>query len=71
MKSLFEYLAIKKETWKEPMVEVSTLMKMLCTDNPYENVQVRRDIGKKLSDYIDSRPEVYKILKAKLENEDD
>jgi hypothetical protein len=71
MKSLFEYLAIKKETWKEPMVEISHLMKMLCTNNPYENVQVRRDIGKKLSDYIDSRPEVYKILKAKLENEDD
>jgi hypothetical protein len=43
---------------------------MLTTDNPYLSVATRRDIGKKLSDYIVSRPEVYKILKAKLEKED-
>ena len=70
MKSLFDYLAVKKETWNEPLVEVSYLLKMLISDNPYATVALRRDIGKRVSDYIESRPEVYKILKSKLENED-
>jgi hypothetical protein len=52
MKSLYDLLAIKKETFTEPLVEVAHLLKALTTDNPYADVTLRREIGKKISEFI-------------------
>jgi Ca2+-binding EF-hand superfamily protein len=52
------------------LVELPVLLKALLSDNPHAAVTLKRAVGKQISDFITSRPDLYNSLKSKLQSED-